>query len=309
MENKSILVTGGAGFIGSNIVRKLMLEKIRFVRILDNLSSGNKNNIQCLLDKYPNLEFMYGDIRDIEVCRNAVQDIDIICHQAGIVSVPQSIQNPLLTHTVNVTGFINILTVAKEKNITRIVYASSCAVYGDSLILPNDEKHICSVLSPYAITKVIMELYANLYTKCYHMECIGLRYFNVYGLRQTSGEDVISNFMNAIKTNKTVTIFGDGSFSRDFVYVDDVANANILAMTTQNKKTFGEVFNIGSGIQISILTLFNVIKDRLHSDIIPIFKEIRNGDISHSCANINKAKTLLEYNPLVSFGEGVAKTC
>ena len=311
MDINSILVTGGAGFIGSNIVEYLLNNNIKFIRILDNLSTGKKSNIEFLLNKYPNLEFMYGDISNLETCRNAVKDIDIICHQAALGSVPRSVHDPLSSHISNVNGFLNILIAAKEVGIKRIVYASSSSVYGDDDRLPKIEENTGNVLSPYAATKSINEIYGDVFTKCYKMECIGLRYFNVFGPRQDPNgvyAAVIPKFIQLMKDGKIPEINGDGSFSRDFTYIDNVVQANVLAMFTFNSEAFGQAINIGAGGQTSILDLFNIIKQTLNLNIEPIFKEIRKGDVPHSNANIDKACNILEYKPKILFDEGIIKT-
>jgi len=309
--NKNILITGGAGFIGSNIVETLLKQNCKFIRILDNLSTGYKKNIDFLLQKYDNIEFLYGDITNLEICRKAMKNIDIICHQAALGSVPRSIIDPLKSHQTNVNGFFNILLAAKENNIKRIVYASSSSVYGDNQILPKIEHNTGNVLSPYAATKSIDEIYANVFTKCYDMECIGMRYFNVFGPRQDptgSYAAVIPKFINLMKNNISPTINGDGKFSRDFTYIDNVVQANILAMTTTNKECYGQVFNIGAGGRFTILYLFQILKDTMKFEKSVIFTNERPGDIPHSNANINKAINLLNYNPLVLFPEGIKKT-
>ena len=310
MDNKSILVTGGAGFIGSNIVEELLKYNIKFVRILDNLSTGKMANIEFLLKKYNNVEFMYGDISNLEICRKALKNIDTICHQAAIGSVPRSIEDPLIYHSTNTTGFFNILYAAKEFGIKRIVYASSSSVYGDDTNLPKKENRIGNVLSPYATTKKIDEIYANIFTKCYNMECIGLRYFNIFGPRQDPNGHyaaVIPKFIKLLKEGKKPIINGDGSFSRDFTYVDNAVQSNLLALTTENKECFGEAFNIGAGGQVSLLELIKVLKKALKTDIEPNFGQNRSGDIPHSNAYITKAKKLLNYEVLVDFNMGINK--
>lgn len=311
MENKRFLITGGCGFIGSNIVEYLLENNASFVRVIDNLSTGNKRNIEHLLDKYANLEFMYGDITNIEVCRKAVSGIDVICHQAALGSVPRSILDPLSSHLSNVNGFLNILISAKEAGIKRVVYASSSSVYGDHPVLPKVEENTGNLLSPYAATKKIDEIYGAVFTRCYGMECIGLRYFNVFGRRQDPNgayAAVIPKFINLMKNGKSPTINGDGDYSRDFTYIDNVIQVNILAMTTTNTESFGEAFNIGVEGQTTIYELFKIIKDELKLDIEPIFGPNRSGDIPHSNADISKARKILDYNPQILFKEGIIKT-
>ena len=297
-----ILVTGGAGFIGSNIVEKLHLE--HEIRVIDNLSTGNKENIS----NFDNIEFIYGDISNLETCRKVVKGIDLICHQAALGSVPRSVKDPLSSHQSNVNGFLNILISAKEEGIKRVVYASSSSVYGDHEDLPKCEDKVGNVLSPYAATKKIDEIYANVFTKCYGMECIGLRYFNVFGPRQDPNgayAAVIPKFIKLIREGTSPMINGDGSFSRDFTYVENVVQANLLALTTENKKCFGEVFNIGAGGQTTILDLANIIKKELKSNVEILFGDKREGDIPHSNACIDKATSMLGYNPKVLFEDGI----
>ena len=311
MENKRFLITGGCGFIGSNIVEYLLENKSSFVRVIDNLSTGNKRNIEHLLDKYANIEFMYGDITNIDVCRKAVSGIDIICHQAALGSVPRSIIDPLSSHLSNVNGFLNILISAKEAGIKRVVYASSSSVYGDHPVLPKVEENTGNLLSPYAATKKIDEIYGAVFTRCYEMECIGLRYFNVFGRRQDPNgayAAVIPKFINLMKNGKSPTINGDGNYSRDFTYIDNVIQANVLAMTTQKMESFGEAFNIGVEGQTTIYELFKIIKDELELDMEPVFGPNRSGDIPHSNADISKARKILNYNPQILFKEGIIKT-
>lgn len=306
---KYILLTGGAGFIGSNIA-DFLVDKNYKVRILDNLSTGNKKNIEHLLN-HPNVDFLYGDITNLELLRKACTGIDMICHQAAIGSVPRSIDDPLTSHNSNVNGFLNILLIAKEKGIKRIVYASSSSVYGDSPVLPKVEDEIGNQLSPYAITKYIDELYANLFSKLYGLECIGLRYFNIFGKRQDPNgmyAAVIPKFITSLKSNKLSVINGNGSFSRDFTHVSNAVFANYLALTTTNTKCFGTVFNIGAGGRVSILEMYNIIKELMNSQLDPVFGNERAGDIPHSNANIDKAKQELGYEPLITFYDGMKLT-
>lgn len=307
MENKRILLTGGAGFIGSNIVENFLKRNVMKIRILDNLSTGNYKNIEPFLI-HSNVEFMYGDITNLETCRCAVKDMDMICHQAALGSVPRSIHNPLSSHLTNVNGFLNILIAAKEEGIRRVVYASSSSVYGDNQILPKVEYSTGMVLSPYAATKAIDEIYAQVFTRCYQMECIGLRYFNIFGPRQDphgAYAAVIPKFFNVMKNDQSPTIHGDGSFSRDFTYVDNAVEANFLALTTTNKACFGELFNIGCGVQYTLNQLVESINKNLNKEIQPIYGNQRLGDIPHSNADISKAQKHLNYRVQVDFETGM----
>lgn len=304
----NVLVTGGAGFIGSNIVETLLITNVKKVRILDNLKTGKMENIQFLLDKYDNVEFMYGDISNLEDCRKAVKDMDVITNQAALGSVPRSVNDPLSSHIANVNGFLNVLLAAKEEGIKRVVYASSSSVYGDHPVLPKVEENTGNVLSPYAATKAIDEIYAGVFTKCYGMECIGLRYFNIFGPRQDPNgayAAVIPKFIALMKNGKKPVINGDGTFSRDFTYVENAVHANILALTTENNECFGEVFNIGAGGQFSLLKLIEVLNKELQTNIEPVFGPNRPGDIPHSNADITKAQNMLGYDPKISFEIGM----
>ena len=309
--NKNILITGGAGFIGSNIVEKLLIQGVKKIRIIDNLITGKMENIQFLLDKYPNLEFTLGDISNFETCLQAVKDIDLICHQAALGSVPRSLKNPIKSHVANVNGFLNILLAAKETGIKRVVYASSSSVYGDSQDLPKVEDTTGRVLSPYAATKAIDEIYAHVFTLCYGLECIGLRYFNIFGPRQDPNgayAAVIPKFITLMKNGKSPQINGDGTYSRDFTYIENAVKANILALTTTNPDTFGQAFNIGTGGRITLIELVDFINQALGINVKPVFGPLRPGDIPHSHACIKKAQEMLNYNNLVEFSIGIEKT-
>ena len=309
MDNLNILITGGAGFIGSNIVEYLCKNKLyKKIRIVDNLSTGNKNNIKNFLEDYENIEFIYGDISNLELCRNVVKDMNVICHQAALGSVPRSVNDPLSSHISNVNGFLNILLSAKEEGIKRIVYASSSSVYGDHPILPKVEENLGNVLSPYAATKKIDEIYANVFTKCYDMECIGLRYFNIFGPRQDPNGPyaaVIPKFISLMEEGKSPIINGDGTFSRDFTYVENAVQSNILAMTIKNKKCYGENFNIGCGGQYNLNELIDILNRTLNLNIKPIYGPNRPGDIPHSNADITKAITMLGYKVKIDFKNGI----
>lgn len=311
MENKSVLVTGGAGFIGSNIVEYLLTNGVKKVRVLDNLSTGHKKNLERFLEKYENLEFMYGNLANLEDCRKACEGMDMITNQAALGSVPRSINDPLSSHISNVNGFLNLLIAAKEAGIKRVVYASSSSVYGDHPDLPKQEHKTGKVLSPYAATKAIDEIYAQVFSRCYGMECIGLRYFNIFGKRQDPNgayAAVIPKFIDLMNKGISPTINGDGTYSRDFTYIDNAVQANILGLSTENKEAFGEAFNIGAGGQTSILDLFNVIKGHLGCDLEVTLGNLRPGDVPHSNADISKAKNILGYDPRISFEEGIKYT-
>lgn len=303
----NFLVTGGAGFIGSNIVQYLVDNNAKYIKIIDNLSTGKIDNIKPFLNN-SNLEFVYGDITNYAFCLNVTCNIDIICHQAALVSVNKSINEPLDFHNTNVTGFINILEAARNNNIKRIVYASSSSVYGNDKQIQKKENIIGNQLSPYGVTKYIDELYANIYTKLYNMQCIGLRYFNVFGPKQNLNGQyaaVIPTFIDNIVRNIQPIIYGDGSNTRDFTFVKNIVLANIQAMLTNNELCFGQVFNIGCGSSISILKLFKIINKKLNKNIKPIFHKQRIGDIKDSLADISKAKYLLNYKPVIDLNDGL----
>jgi UDP-N-acetylglucosamine 4-epimerase len=307
-----LLITGGCGFIGSNITEYFLENELfESITIIDNLSSGFIGNIQNLLEKYSNLEFIEADIQNIDVCRNITKNIDAICHQAATGSVPRSINDPFFYHKNNVDGFFNLLIAAKENGCRRFVYASSSSVYGDSESLPKIEQNTGDVLSPYAATKKINEIYANVFHKCYEMEIIGLRYFNVFGEKQNPNGEyaaVIPKFIDSVKNGESPMIFGDGSFSRDFTYVRNVVHANYLALTTTNTECFGENFNIGAGGRITINEIFFKICGIMGANITPNYQPNRKGDIPHSNASIEKARIMLGYVPEIGFEEGLRRT-
>jgi UDP-N-acetylglucosamine 4-epimerase len=306
-----VLVTGGAGFIGSNLVENLLKHpQVDFVRVLDNLATGSANNIEEFYSN-PNFEFIEGDIRDFTTCLRACEGIDLISHQAALGSVPRSIKDPVTTNEVNIGGTLNIFTAAKEKNIKRVVYASSSSVYGDHPGLPKIETIIGKPLSPYAITKYVNELYAEVFARLYDMELIGLRYFNVFGPKQNPAGPyaaVIPLFAEAFLNNKSPVINGSGDHSRDFTFIDNVVQANILCLFTKNKEAINQVYNIGCGHQTSLLQLARFIKKIAGSDVDPVHGAERPGDVKHSLADISKAKNLLGYNPSISVEDGLSKT-
>ena len=312
LENTSFLVTGGAGFIGSHITETLLEKGAKFVRILDNLSTGKKSNIQFILDKFGDcVEFMHGDLADLDKCRKAVVNIDRVCHQGALGSVPRSIDDPLTSHKSNVDGTFNIFLACHEAGIKRVCYASSSSIYGDSLELPKVEDVIGNLLSPYAGTKYIDEIYSSIFTRVYEMECIGFRYFNVYGPRQDPTgvyAAVIPVYISKLSANQQVIIQGDGTKSRDFTYISNVVDANILGLMTENKQAFGEVFNIGIGSRVTIQNVHDEIAKILGSELKADYGPNRRGDTDHSDANIDKARTILSYEPKVNFIDGLKKT-
>jgi UDP-N-acetylglucosamine/UDP-N-acetylgalactosamine 4-epimerase len=280
-----VLVTGGAGFIGSNLVEALLqLEAVSLVRVLDNLSTGHISNIEPFL-AHPKFEFLQGDIRDFEVCTKACEGMTLVSHQAALGSVPRSINDPLTTNAVNISGTLNIFMAAKAANIKRVVYAASSSTYGDSPDLPKREDVTGKPLSPYAVTKLVTELYADVFSKLYDINFIGLRYFNIFGPKQDPNgayAAVIPLFMKAILENKAPTINGDGQHSRDFTYVDNAVQANIKALFTQRTDALNQVYNIATGKSITLLELFDSLKQLAHSDLSPSFGPERPGDIKHS---------------------------
>lgn len=309
LSNFSFLITGGAGFIGSNIVEYLLKYNAGKVVVLDNLSNGYYENVKCF-EGNQKFEFINGDIRDIETCRRAVKNIHFISHQAALGSVPRSIENPILTNDVNISGFLNILYAAKEsKELKRFVYAASSSTYGDHAALPKKEENIGKPLSPYAITKLVNELYSSIFSKVYGFHTIGLRYFNVFGPKQSPDNPyaaVIPLFMKAAKLGVAPKIFGDGETSRDFTFVENAVQANIKAMLVQKELHHSLVYNIAFGQRTSLNELWNIIANALNvSNIKPQYFPERGGDIRHSIADINKAKVELDYNPQISVKKGI----
>lgn len=306
-----ILVTGGAGFIGSNLVEQLLQNKrVSFVRVLDNLATGSLQNMAGFSD-HPGFEFMEGDIRQFETCLKACENIDVINHQAALGSVPRSVIDPLTTNEVNITGTLNVFTAGKEKNIKRIVYAASSSTYGDHPGLPKTEDKIGNPLSPYAVTKYVNELYAKVYAELYGMQFIGFRYFNIFGPRQNPQGPyaaVVPLFIKALLENKSPLINGDGTHSRDFTFVANAVQANIIALFTDNKKAINQVYNIACGDQTSLLQLFDSLKLEASSSLTPLHGPDRPGDVKHSLADISKARTLLGYDPPISVADGLKAT-
>ncbi|MDP5158429.1 MAG: SDR family oxidoreductase [Flaviramulus sp.] len=314
IENKKVLVTGGAGFIGSNLIDVLIKQNNNVV-CLDNLATGHLKNIQRHLS-HPNFKFIEGDIRDMETCLKACSGADIVLHQAALGSVPRSINNPMLTNDVNISGFLNMLWAVKENKVKRFVYAASSSTYGDHPGLPKKEESIGNPLSPYAVTKYVNELYAQVFATTYGVETIGLRYFNVFGPKQDPNgayAAVIPKFINLFLKGESPTINGDGSHSRDFTFIDNVVQINQLAALTNNDKAINSVFNVACGDNTTLNQLILAIKSGLNkfeynTDIEVNYGPERAGDVKHSLASIDKALTLLGYKPTVKFKEGIELT-
>ena len=308
----SILVTGGAGFIGSSLCDELIRLGNKVV-CLDNFSTGKRENINGLLN-HPDFNLIEGDIRDFNLCKTAVKGMDFVFHEAALGSVPRSIYDPITTNEVNINGFLNVLVASRDAGVKRFIYAASSSTYGDSEKLPKTEAIIGRPLSPYAITKYVNELYADVFSRTYGIECIGLRYFNVFGRRQDPNgayAAVIPLFVKQLMNNQSPVINGDGEFSRDFTYIDNVIQMNLLALTTTNKSALNTVFNTAFGDRTTINQLIEYIKEILSEydpmiKLIPIkYEKIRTGDIPHSLASIDKAKRELGYLPNYDLKEGL----
>lgn len=307
-----ILITGGAGFIGSNLT-EYFLNKGYQVVCLDNFSTGHRHNIESFL-KNPDYKLIEGSICDLEVCRTAMENVDYVLHQAALGSVPRSINDPITSNEVNVSGFLNMLVAARDAKVKRFVYAASSSTYGDSAALPKVEEVIGRPLSPYAITKYVNELYADVFSKTYGIECIGLRYFNVFGRRQDPNGTyaaVIPLFVKQLMNHQSPKINGTGDYSRDFTYVDNVIQMNELAMLTENPEAVNTVYNTAVGDRTTLNDLVHYIKKYLSeydgniADIEIVHGPNRVGDIPHSLASIEKAKNLLGYNPSHTIENGL----
>ena len=302
-----VLVTGGAGFIGSNLTEAL-LRMGHQVRVLDNFSTGKKENL-IFGEAYPFLEIIEGDICDLKICQRATEDIEYVFHQAALPSVQRSVEDPLTTHLVNVGGTLNVLMAAKETGIKRVIYASSSSVYGDTPLLPKKEEMPPVPLSPYALQKYIGEQYCQLFYRLYGLDTISLRYFNVFGPKQDPDSiysAVIPRFINALLEDRSPIVYGDGEQSRDFTYIDNVVHANLLAMIKEH--TQGEVVNIAYGKRISLNQLLNFLQAMIGSTVSPIYEEPRKGDVRHSLADIRRGKEIIHYDPPIDIEVGLRKT-
>ncbi len=312
MKNNSILITGGAGFIGSNLCEFFLGQGYKVI-CLDNLATGFKSNMDDFIN-HPCFRFMEGDIRDLQTCREAVKGMDYVLHQAALGSVLRSIKDPITTNEVNIGGFLNMLVASRDARVKRFIYASSSSTYGDSETLPKVEDKIGKPLSPYAVTKYVNELYADVFSKTYSMEYIGLRYFNVFGRRQSpqgAYAAVIPLFVKSLINHKMPVINGDGEYSRDFTYIENVIQANYLAMTTTNPRAVNKNYNVAFGERTTLNQLFIYLRENLSGfdpvigEISPVYGPFRAGDIPHSLASIEKARSLLGYNPKYSVKKGL----
>ncbi|MGO3691062.1 MAG: SDR family oxidoreductase [Psychroflexus halocasei] len=312
LKNKSILVTGAAGFIGSNLCEALLKVGAQ-VTALDNFATGHKHNIEPFLEN-DNFTFIEGDIRDLETCHQACEGVDYILHEAALGSVPRSIADPVTSNAVNISGFLNMLVAARDADVKRFVYAASSSTYGDSESLPKIEENIGKPLSPYAITKYVNELYADNFKRTYDLDTIGLRYFNVFGRRQDPNgayAAVIPKFVIQLMNHESPVINGDGAYSRDFTYIENVLQMNLLAISTPNEKALNKVYNTAVGDRTTIKSMAEEVRGFL-SAYDPKIAEVeikhgpnRRGDIPHSLASIEKAKNNLNYQPTHIFKEGL----
>nr|WP_283416065.1 SDR family oxidoreductase [Epilithonimonas pallida] len=312
LNNKNILVTGGAGFIGSNLCEEL-LNLGANVTCLDNFSTGLRENLEVIKNN-PNFTLIEGDIRNLEDCKKACENQDFVLHEAALGSVPRSINDPITSNDVNVGGFLNMLVAAREANVKRFVYAASSSTYGDSESLPKIEDKIGKPLSPYAITKYVNELYADVFKRTYDFDTIGLRYFNVFGRKQNPNgayAAVIPKFVMQLMNHESPVINGGGEYSRDFTYIDNVILMNLLALTSENPESVNQVYNTAFGERTTLNDLVKYLKEYLSdfdpkiADVEVIYGDYRKGDVPHSLASIDKAKNLLEYQPKHSMKEGL----
>lgn len=308
---KKILITGGAGFIGSNLTEALLNRPdVELVRVLDNFATGYQHNIDEFLN-HPKFEFVEGDIRNYEDVVKAVEGIEVISHQAALGSVPRSLKDPMTSNNANVLGSMNVFHAAKELGVDRVVYASSSSVYGDDPHSPKEEDRLGNVLSPYAASKRSIELYAKAFSNVYPFRFIAMRYFNVFGPRQNAQgayAAVIPQFITALLNGEQATIFGDGTQTRDFTFIDNVLQMNIKALSTDNIDAFNKYYNVACGSTTSLNRVYEILASCAKSTIQPKYSDPRQGDIKDSLANINLAKKHIGYNPEIQIEEGLVKT-
>ena len=310
LNDKSFLVTGGAGFIGSHIAEYLLKNGAKKVRVLDNMANGFQSNLD-ILKSYPAFEFVEGDIRNLQTCQQACHGIDYVTHQAALGSVPRSIKDPQTTNDVNVGGFVNMLKASVDNNIKRFVYASSSSVFGDEPTLPKKEDRIGNCLSPYALSKRVDEMYAQVFADIYKIPVIGLRYFNIFGPRQDPEGPyaaVIPLFIKGIINKTPVYINGDGEQTRDFTFVENAVQVNIKAMLADNKEASNKIYNVAVGESFSVNAVYDVIKKYLNKEHTPTYREPRASDVKNSLADISLAKNLLNYQPTTKFEAGLVTT-
>lgn len=316
---KTWLVTGVAGFVGSNLLEKLLLLNQKVIG-LDNFSTGFQSNLdevrsQVSIQQWENFSFYEGDICNLEDCHKACQNVDYVLHEAALGSVPRSIQDPIATNQANISGFVNMLVAAKDANVKSFTYAASSSTYGDHPGLPKQEDIIGNPLSPYAVTKYVNELYANVFYRVYGFNSIGLRYFNIFGKRQTptgAYAAVIPKWTSAMIKNEELFINGDGTTSRDFNFIENAVQANILAATTDNDNSKNQIYNVAVGGRTDLNTLYTLLKDTLGKNGVtyqnnPVYREFRAGDVKHSQADISKIQNLLGYQPQFDIGSGIEK--
>lgn len=315
------LVTGVAGFIGSNLLETLLKLNQRVIG-LDNLSTGFQHNLEevsslVTREQWTRFSFIKGDIRDLQTCQRACEGVDYVLHQAALGSVPRSIEDPITTNTNNISGFLNMLVAARDSNVKSFVYAASSSTYGDHPDLPKLEDKIGKPLSPYAVTKLVNELYADVFARTYDFKAIGLRYFNIFGQRQDPNgayAAVIPKWFSGLIKSEAVFINGDGETSRDFCFIDNCVQANLLAATIKNEKALNQIYNIAFGQSTTLNELYKLIKEKVVElrpstiDIYPTYRDFRAGDVRHSLADISKAKELIGYEPKYSARDGIDKT-
>lgn len=311
-ENKNILVTGGAGFIGSNLCEELLNLGAK-VTCLDNFSTGKRENLDAIISN-PNFKLIEGDIRNLKTCKEACENQDFVLHEAALGSVPRSINDPITSNDVNVGGFLNMLVAARDSGVKRFVYAASSSTYGDHEALPKIEERIGKPLSPYAITKYVNELYADVFKRIYDFDTVGLRYFNVFGRKQNPNgayAAVIPKFVMQLMNYESPVINGGGEYSRDFTYIDNVILMNFLALTSENPEAQNQVYNTAFGERTTLNDLVKYLKEYLAefdpkiADVEVIYGDYRKGDVPHSLASIEKAKNLLSYDPQFSMKDGL----